>query len=69
MKQLCFFPAFFLMLTRFLMFLVLLISMAATNAAPFVPGAALGPVCLLAIECAQLQSIITIAIFYSAVFS
>lgn len=57
------------MLTRFLMFLVLLISMAATNAAPFVPGAALGPVCLLAIECAQLQSIITIAIFFSSVFS
>jgi hypothetical protein len=51
------------MLIRFLMFLVLLISMAATNAAPFVPGAALGPVCLLAIECVQLQSIITIAIF------
>ena len=61
MKQLCF-PTFFQMLTHFLMFLVLLISMAATNNFPFVPGAALGPVCFLAIECVQLQSIIAIVI-------
>ena len=32
------------------MFLVLLISMAATNVEPFVAGQALGPACLLAIE-------------------
>jgi hypothetical protein len=36
------------------MFLVLLISMAATNIEPFVAGQALGPACLLAIECALL---------------
>jgi hypothetical protein len=51
------------------MFLVLLISMAATKIEPFIAGQALGPVCLLAIESVKLLPLVclvTIAIYVPA---